>query len=129
MHGRFSRWAVVLPAALVAVVVGYGAYNLGLSHGLAANAALTAATAAAAPAPGVAPVFVYPYGWHRPWGPGFLFPFLAVAFWFVVVRALFRGGPWRARRWHGAGPDEVPPMFDRWHRRAHEQMKSDVSGQ
>ncbi|RDJ94245.1 hypothetical protein B4Q13_15910, partial [Lacticaseibacillus rhamnosus] len=72
-------------------VVGYGAYNLGVLHGLAVNGSLT--TAVAQP-PGAVPVVVYPYGWHRPWGFG-LFPFLVLAFWFVVARAFFWRGPWR----------------------------------
>jgi hypothetical protein len=113
-------------AVLFAAVVGYGAYNLGVSHGLAVNPILTTA---AAPAPGAAPIFVYPYGWHRPWGGGLFFPFLAVAFWLVVARAFFRGGPWRHRGCRGAGPEDLPPIFDQWHRRAHERMKSEPSAQ
>lgn len=119
MNERSNRWAAVLAVVFVAAVVGYGAYNLGLSHGLAVNGSLTAA---AAPGPGAAPIVVYPYGWHRPWGFGF-FPFFVLAFWFVVARAFFWRGPWRGHHWHGAGSDDLRPMFDQWHRRAHERMK------
>jgi len=125
MNGRFSRWSAVFLVLLVATVVGYGAYNLGVSHGLAVNATLTAA---AAPAPSGTPIFVYPYGWHRPWGFG-LFPLLVLAFWFVAARAFFWRGRWHHHRWPGAGPDDLPPMFDQWHRRAHERMKSEPSAQ
>ena len=72
MNERSNRWAAVLAVVFVAAVVGYGACTIfGLSHGLAVNGSLTAA---AAPVPGAAPIVVYPYGWHRPWGFGF-FPF------------------------------------------------------
>ena len=118
-QSRTNKWAVAALVGLVAIGVGVVAYNFGVSHGVALNAPVTAGTT-----PGGAPVIVYPYGWHRPWGFGFgfVFPFLFLAFWFFAARALFWRGPWR--RWHDSGPYEIPARFDEWHRRAHEQMKT-----
>jgi hypothetical protein len=109
-HYRPGRWAAALLVALVALGVGWMAYGLGYSQGLAQGAAAAA------------PHALYPYGWYRPWGFGFgfLFPFL---FFFFVLRLLFWGGPWR-RGWYGAGWRGMPPAFEEWHARAHEQMKA-----
>jgi drug/metabolite transporter (DMT)-like permease len=73
MNGRSNRWAAALAVVFVAAVVGYGAYNLGLSHGLAVNGSLI------------------------------FFPFFFFAFWFVVARAFFWRGPWRRHHWRGDG--------------------------
>jgi len=106
---RPGLWAALLLAVVVAVGVGFAAYDLGLSHGLARSAQVVAAV----PAPGAAPVVVYPYMWHSPFG-GFFAPFFFFVLVFVLLRGLIWGGPWR-RRGHG---------LDEWHRRAHEQMKT-----
>jgi hypothetical protein len=97
-------------ALVVTVVASTVAYNAGISAGLAQSGRVAA---------------VPPYGWH-PWGwyhPfGFLFPLLFLGFWFFMARLLFWGGPWR-RRWYGdyyRDRDAIPPMFEEWHRRAHE---------
>lgn len=59
--------------------------------------------------------YPYPYyGWHRPWGFGFLFIPLFFAFWFFVVRGLF----WRRGRYYGGGCGPRG-RFDEWHRQAH----------
>jgi|SRR5437867_1329610 len=115
MNGHYgpSRWAAALLVALVALGVGWMAYSLGVSHGLAQSAA----------AAGAAPPALYPYGWYRPWGFGFgfLFPLL---FFFFFLRLLFWGGPWR-RGWYGACGRGLPPAFEEWHARAHERMKAE----
>ena len=106
------RWAALLAAVLFAVVVGVVSYNAGVSHGITV----------AAPALSAAPGAVAPYYWHRPWGFGFgFFPFAFVLFWFLAFRFAFWGG-FHRRRWYYGGPGGVPPSFDDWHRRAHEQM-------
>jgi hypothetical protein len=78
----------------------------------------------AAAQPGAPPpvVYPYPYGWYRPWGFGFgfLVPLFFFGFWFLVLRGLFWGGPWR--RWRG--PSGGPDAFEEWHRQAHERMKT-----
>jgi hypothetical protein len=113
-----NRWApavfALFFAAIVGLAVGTWAYNLGLSHGLAERLPPPSAGA-------------YPWAYYRPWGFGPFFPLLFLLFWFAALRFLFRGGPWR-RGWGGyyGGrlPHDVPPMFEEWHRRAHERESS-----
>jgi hypothetical protein len=105
------RWVPVAFGVFLAAIVGFWAYNLGLAHGLAQQL----------PPP---PAGVYPWAYYRPWGFGPFFPLLALVFWFFVVRTfLFRGGPWRRGwgRYYDGRFNDVPPMFDEWHRRAHER--------
>ena len=90
---------------------GYWAYNAGLAQGLA-NAHAAA---------GGAPVVVWPR-----WGFGFgFFPFFPIFFFILLWVVLLRGLFWRGRGWGracGYGYDRgVPPQFEEWHRRAHEQ--------
>ena len=111
-----SRWIPAASAVIFALVVGFWAYDLGLSRGLAAQLP--------APANGV-----YPWAYYRPWGFGPIFPLFFLAFWFFVLRIFFfRGGPWR-RGWRGYYDDrqDVPPMFEEWHRRAHERSSQPPS--
>jgi hypothetical protein len=100
-------WQVVGGTAL-GLLIGWAAYNAGLSQGAAEAAAAT----------GAAPADLFRWGVHRHWGFGFPFGFLLL--WVIIARGLFWGGPWR-RRWHYYR-DDVPPSFDELHRRAHEQM-------
>ena len=117
-----NRWFVVV-AALGALLIGVVAYNAGLSHG-AAQAAIAAGSAATPGTPGVpVPPYAYAWGWHRPWGFGFPF-FFVIFFWFILLKGLFSGGPWRRRYYYG-GPDRMVDGFDEWHRRAHERMRDD----
>ena len=111
MGNRSLFRALAIGALLLAGagVIGIGAYNAGVAHGIAESGRLVAAS------PPVAPVYV----WPRPWGFGFFpfFPILWLVFLFFVVRALLWRGRWHrgwAYRYEG-----VPPMFDEWHRRAH----------
>src|SRR5262245_28020097 len=109
MRGRTSGWAVAVVGLLVMLAVGYGAYNLGVSHGIAINppAAVAAPPAPGAPAVVPYPYYYYPYGWHRPWGFGFFpfFPFLAIVFWLLLARAFF----FRSRHWHCHHGERVKP--------------------
>jgi hypothetical protein len=106
----------VLAAVLVAGMIGVAAYDAGVSHGLAQQIAASGTGA-----------YPYPYVWPRPWGFGFGF-FFPLLFGFLLLRLVFWGGH---RRWHGgrgyygAGPYDVPPAFDEWHRRAHERGPAD----
>ena len=102
----------LLLATAAAVAVGFAAYDAGVARGLA-EAGRAAAGNANAPAP-------YVYVWPRPWGFGFFpfFPFLFIFLWFVTLRSLLWRG-WRGRGWWQDGG--VPPRFEEWHRRAHEQ--------
>ena len=120
MNGSRTRsaWMLALAVVMLSALAGFIAYNVGVSHGLAQTVAGQAAQGA------LVPPYGYPY-W-RPWGFGFGFPvFLLILAWFVLLRGLFWGGPWRHRYY--ARPGWVPPAFDEWHRRAHEQMKEGPS--
>ena len=118
MSGNF-RWGTLILALLLALGIGYGAYNYGFSQGVADSPQVAAAIRDGGH-------IGYPYTWHHgPFGFGFFpfFPFFAILFWILIARALFWGWgrPWRGYRgWYG--PEQVPPMFDEWHRRAHEQQ-------
>jgi hypothetical protein len=114
MGNRFRARAVI--AALLGVVavaaIGVMSYNAGFAQGLTEGGRI-------AGTPGGAPPYVYMW---RPWGFGFgFFPLFFIVLWFFVLRGLFwrgRRGPWG---WHDDG---VPPRFEEWHRRAHEQERS-----
>jgi hypothetical protein len=97
--------AVVLVAVALAAVIGTTAYRAGVARGLAE----------AGNVPG-------PWVYHGLfWYPGpfaFLFPLLGLFFMLALVRGLF----WRG--WCAGGRSSwtagVPPMFEEWHRRAHQ---------
>ena len=97
---------LVLVAVMGAVAIGTNAYHAGIARGLEESGKL--------PAPGTgAPP--YPFWHHGPFGFGLLFPLLFL----FLIFGLFRGRHWAGHHgsWKTAG---VPPMFDEWHRRAHE---------
>jgi hypothetical protein len=97
--------ALVVVAVALAGVIGTTAYRAGLARGLAD----------AGNVPG-------PWLYHGPfWYPGpfaFLFPLLGLFVILAVVRGLFWRG-WCAGR-RGSWKSGVPPMFEEWHRRAHQ---------
>jgi len=116
-RGRVLIGAVL--AVLLAGVIGMAAYNAGVSHGVA----LQVPTAV----PGTYP---YPH-YEHPWGFGLFFPLL---FGFLLLRLLFWGGHRRWRGYYGGhygrgcdggGYGDVPPVFDEWHRRAHQRAPED----
>lgn len=104
------RWTVLVGALLLAVAVGVAAWQAGVAHGIEQSGKIVV------PQSGGPYPYPYPYpyyGWHRPWGSGFLFvPFFFILFWFFVVRGLF----WRRAGYGGCGPRG---RFDEWHRQAH----------
>jgi H+/Cl- antiporter ClcA len=95
-------WRGVLIAVVgvgIAVAIAAGAYQIGLEHGLASG--------------------VEPHAWSHG-GHGFFFaPFFFLFLLLLMGRLLF----WR-RSWRGGcrTHDGVPPAFEEWHRRAHEQQ-------
>lgn len=109
-------WTMIV-CVIGGVLIGAAAYNAGLSHG-AAQAAM-----AAGANPAATPSAMAPWGWHRPWGFGFVFPFFFLFFWLFVARMFFWGGPWR-HGWYTGANGGVPPTFDEWHRRAHERDRN-----
>jgi hypothetical protein len=117
--------ALVLIAAIAGI--GFFAFQAGVAQG--SPVTIEAPSGDAAPMP-------YPYyGWgmpyHRPFGFGFGFlGFLILLFlFFAALRAfrfLFWGPRWGWGHHHGGhGPwgrsweNGVPPMFEEWHKRAH----------
>ena len=106
------RWSVIVGALLLAVAVGFWAYQAGVAHGIEQSGKIVVPPSGPYPYP-----YPYPYyGWHRPWGFGFFFvPFFFFAFWFLIIRGLF----WR-RAWYGGGCGPRG-SFDEWHRQAHER--------
>lgn len=110
---RQTLWRI-LALAVVAIGIGVGAYQLGLTQGLAQSGQLLTAPPAAA---------VYMHGWH-PWGHGFFFfPFFLLLITVLLLKAAFWGRRDWGYRCHG-----VPPAFDEWHRRAHEQSAASSGG-
>ena len=111
--GHRSGWVAAVVVMVIALAVGAVGYDIGVSHGLAI----------AAPAAG-APGAAVPYMSYRPWGFGFGFgPLLFLLLFFGLFRSLLWRGAYRGR-WHHAGARCVPPRFEEWHRRAHEQMNN-----
>ena len=103
--------AVVLVAVALAGAIGATAYRAGLARGLTD----------AGNVPG-------PWLYHGPfwYGPfSFLFPLLGLFVVVALVRSLFWRG-WCAGG-GGAWKSGVPPMFEEWHRRAHQSPPPDES--
>jgi hypothetical protein len=125
-HDRSFRWARLLAALVLAVLVGFVAYNAGVAHGVATAAAQQAAAAPQGAAP---PAMFAPYGYYRPWGFGFFFgPFFFFLLFVFVMRGLFWGGPWRRYGCYPRGYYGGPGALDDWHRRAHERMTQQPGG-
>jgi len=115
--------ALVLVAAIAAIA--FFAYQAGIAQG--SPVTLEAPSGQTVPAPYPYPYYGMPF--YRPWGFGFgCFGILIPLFLFFLAihafRVLFWGprwgrgyhhGPWR-RGWDG----DVPPMFEEWHKQAHE---------
>jgi hypothetical protein len=111
---RSRRLAALFGAVLLATLVGFAAYQIGVSHGVAVSGQLAAAPNG--------PMPYGPYGWYRPHFFGFGFvPFVFLFFWFVLLRGFFWGGPRRWRSYPRHWEDESA-AFEAWHRRAHERM-------
>lgn len=119
------RIAVGILVALLVVgaIAGIGArvYDMGVARGLAESGRV-AAPPPGAPSPPYGPYPYYGPFYHGPFGFGFfglLFPLLFLFLIFALIKGLF----WRPWRWYGSGHGTtkgVPPMFEEWHRRAHE---------
>jgi hypothetical protein len=113
----FRGLAITALVLALAGFVAMGAYNAGVAQGIAESGRAVGPPVAGTP---------YVHVWHRPWGSGFgFFPFFFLLFFFFAIRGLFwhgyRRGPWGY--WH----DGVPPAFEEWHRRVHEQQASSRS--
>jgi hypothetical protein len=101
------------------VVIGIGAYNAGVSAGLAETGA---AVASGAPVVYYGPYIGHPYGWGGFGFFGFLFGILLIFLIFGLIRAAFGFGRWGrgGRDWgNHHGPGGRGGYLDDWHRRAH----------
>jgi len=120
-RGLIRGIAIAVLVLAAATALGIGAYNAGVAQGIAESGRFAAAPPSA---PGAVP---YVYVWPHHWGFGFgFFPIFFLIFFFFALRGLLWGGPWR-RGWGGpwrGGYGGVPPAFEEWHRRAHEQQAS-----
>lgn len=127
MRRGFGLIGLVMTAILL-VIVGVIAYNVGWSDGVATH--LPSGAQAAAPG------YYYGYGPHF-WGAGFgIFGFFFALFILFIVFGLlrlaffgrmFRGGGWGYGH-GGYGHRGVPPAIDErmqeWHKRAHGEQPS-----
>lgn len=129
MNGRVVLITVLVILLVVGVVAGVAyAYSVGQAQGWAWGLAQGAGQSDKAPAPatGVPP---YPYFgrpfFYRPFGFGFsllgcLIPLFIFFVFFAVLRTVFWRGSWGGRWRHDMGEHGVPPMFEQWHKKAHE---------
>jgi hypothetical protein len=118
-----SRWIAIVGALLLAVMVGFAAWQAGVAHGIEQSGKIVIPPSGPGPYP-----YPYPYYgghyWGHPWGFGFLFVPLFFAFWFFVVRGLF----WRRAMYGGYGGGCGPRgRFDEWHRQAHARGTNDAT--
>jgi hypothetical protein len=127
----WRRVAIALVCVGIVVAIGAGAYHFGLTqgfaHGLAegGRALVEQPNGAVTAPPGAMPAYPYGWGYGGPhyWGHGFFFfPFFSILLLFLLLRFIFWRGPWH-RGWHHRY-DGVPPRFEEWHRRLHEQQGS-----
>jgi len=97
--------ALVVVAVALAGLIGTTAYRAGLARGLAE----------AGNVPG-------PWLYHGPFWYAGPFAFLGPLLGLLVILALVRGLFWRGWCAGGRGSRHsgVPPMFEEWHRRAHQ---------
>src|SRR6478736_5497864 len=115
MRNRFAlRIMIGLLMGLALVMVGGYAYNLGVVHGIAESSRVAAAPGTGAPIVAV---------WPRPWGFGWfpIFPLFFIFGLLFLVRGLYWREAWGCGYGYHYGSPGVPPAFDEWHRRAHEQ--------
>jgi hypothetical protein len=115
MNRVWLKWLGGLFAVALVAMAGVYVYDLGVARGLAEGAAATGVGVQRGPFS----------GWWRPWGFFPFFPFLFIALWFLVLRGLFWRGPRYGRWWYGRWDDwrdGVPPIFEEWHRRAHDRQ-------
>lgn len=107
--GLWRGVAIAVLGVGIAVAIAVGAYDAGVAHGLASTGQ------ALVEQPPVAP-----HAWGYA-GHGFFFaPFLFLFFLLLMARMLFWRRSWRGGCHHRH--DGVPPAFEEWHRRVHEQQ-------
>lgn len=130
MNGNNIGLRLISALVLIAAIAGiaYFAFQAGVAQG--SPIAIEAPSGETVPA---YPYYGYGMPFHRPWGFGFgFFGFLLLLFlFFVALRAfrfLFWGprwgwGPHHHGSWGRHWENGMPPMFEEWHKRAHEAPK------
>ena len=119
MSGRFVPRLLAALLILAGIIgLGFYAYQLGVAQGAA-----QVAPAGAAAVPG--PYYGYPHHFFPFWGFGcfgLLIPLFLLMLIFGGMRRMFWGGGWGHHGgWRGKWSEGgVPPMFEEWHKRAHE---------
>jgi len=130
----FRLFAALVLLGLIAVG-GYMVYQAGISQGVAQAPAVATAISKAAENGQSMPMYGPSYGYPHPYGfeyghrfgffpGGICFSIFFIFLIFGLLRVVFFR-PWMHHRWHGDGhwgrkwEGGVPPMFDKWHKRAH----------
>ena len=117
-------------AALVLIAAVAGVAFFAFQAGVAQGSPITVQAPSGETAPVPYPYYGYGMPFHRPfgfgWGLGCFSPLLGFLFIFLAFRFLFWGPRWGWGYRGGHGPwgrhweNGVPPMFEEWHKRAHE---------
>jgi len=116
---RWSWIGVLLLAILAGTAIGVGAYNAGVSHGLAQTGHAVQIVREVGPGYGF-----FPFGF-------LLFPLFFFAI-FAIARGLFWGRRWGGHAYGHGGPEHSAggghARFEDWHRRQHERGSVDHPG-
>lgn len=134
-NGSFV-WRLIGVLLLIGLVTagGFMAYRAGLAQGIAQAPEVAAAISQAAESGQAAPIppmmygrgYGYGYGFGHPHLVGF-FPFwicgsiLFIFVFFGLLRMAFRPWSWRHHGPWGKWEGGAPPIFNEWHKRAHEE--------
>jgi hypothetical protein len=121
MNGRMVL-RVLLALVVIAGMVGIGVYvyNAGVAQGMAASGKIVVPEGGVAPYPYYGrPFFFGPYGFAF---GGCLFPLLFIFLAAVLLRGIFWRGHWTREGHRSHWEKGVPPMFEEWHRKAHESQ-------
>jgi hypothetical protein len=143
---NFVGWTI---ARLIGVLIflsiiafgGYMAYKAGIAQGISQAPEVAEAIQQSAEDGQGAPMmyergFGYGYPYHHGFGFGPHFGFFPLGFCFSIVllffflgmlRFIFRPWSWHRHGHWGKSEGGVPPMFEKWHKRAHGETSSEDS--
>ena len=125
MNGNNNGLRIVSALVLIAAVAGIAFFAF--QAGVAQGSPITIESPSGETLPAPHPYYGYGMPFHRPhfgfgYGFGCLGPLLAFFLLFAAFRFLFWGPRWGHHRGHWGRHWEggAPPMFEEWHKRAHE---------